>query len=133
MSQSGHTSEPPFVLVVDDDPETRTFVCDVLALAGYRTETAEDGEKALALAEKRRPDLIVLDIMMRVMDGYTTMTRLRARPEMRNIPVIVLTGQEEPIYRTLSKGVGAAAHLTKPFSPGELTHTVQRLLGERRA
>ena len=133
VAETSTESGPRVVLVVDDDPEIRELVCEVLANAGLRTITASDGEEALALAGERRPSLIVMDIMMRTMDGYTALTLLRGQPATRHIPVIILTGQEEPIYRTLSAGVGAVAHVTKPFSPDQFTDTVRRILGEREA
>jgi len=124
-------SAPP-VLVVDDDPEVRDFVCEVLAGAGFATATASDGDEVAEEARRVAPSLIILDVMMPRMDGYTTLTRLRGHPVTRDIPVIVLTGQVEPLYRTLSAGVGAVAHLTKPFSPDQLTQTVRRVLAEAR-
>jgi CheY-like chemotaxis protein len=123
----------PIILVIDDDPEIREFICEVVAQAGFATVTASDGEEGLALAKARRPALIVTDVMMQVMDGYTALTRLRGHPATRDIPVIILTGQEEPIYRTLSFGVGAVAHLMKPFSPAVLTDTVRRVLAQAEA
>jgi twitching motility protein PilU len=122
---------PPVVLVADDDPEIRQLIEDVLDQAGMLTLTAGDGEEAVALAADRAPDLVVLDIMMPRMDGYTALTRLRGQPATREIPVIILTGQGEPVYRSLSVGVGAVAHLTKPFSPGLLVETAQRILAEQ--
>ncbi|MBI4013339.1 MAG: response regulator [Candidatus Rokubacteria bacterium] len=116
-------------LVVDDEIESRDLVCEILAADGFRTLAAADGEEALALAGAHRPSLIVMDVMMRTMDGYTALTRLRGDPATRDIPVIILTGQEAPLYRTLSFGVGATAHLTKPFSPALLTAAVWRALG----
>src|SRR5262249_57436402 len=92
-------SAPP-VLVVDDDPEVRDFVCEVLAGAGFATATASDGDEVAEEARRVAPSLIILDVMMPRMDGYTTLTRLRGHPGTRDIPVIVLTGQGEPLYRT---------------------------------
>jgi CheY-like chemotaxis protein len=125
------SAAPPVILVIDDDPEVLELVRDVLAEAGLPTVTANDGEEGLELALARRPALIIMDVMMRGVDGYTALTRLRGHPATSDIPVIILTGQEEPIYRTLSHGVGAAAHFTKPFLPAVLTATVRRLLGQR--
>jgi two-component system phosphate regulon response regulator PhoB len=119
----------PLILVADDDEAVRDLVCDMLSDAGFRTVTASDGEEVTAQAVQHHPALIILDVMMPHMDGYTTLTRLRGRAETRTIPVIVLTGQAEPVYRTLSAGVGAAAHLTKPFSARQLTETVRKALG----
>jgi CheY-like chemotaxis protein len=119
------------VLVADDEEPVRELVCEVLADAGFRTMAASDGDQVTAQAVEHQPALIILDVMMPQMDGYTTLTRLRGHPMTKDIPVIVLTGQTEPVYRTLSAGVGAVAHLLKPFSPRQLTETVQRVLSER--
>lgn len=121
------------ILVADDEAEVRDLVCEVLADAGLRTVTAADGHQAVEQALAHRPALIILDVMMPRMDGYSTLTRLRGQPMTKDIPVIVLTGQAEPVYRTLSAGVGAVAHLTKPFSADQLTDTVRRALGGRPA
>lgn len=119
------------VLVADDEEEIRDLVCEVLADVGLKTLTACDGAEVVEQALRHRPALIIMDVMMPRMDGYTTLTRLRGQPQTRDIPVIVLTGQAEPVYRTLSAGVGAVAHLTKPFSARQLTDTVSRALGDR--
>lgn len=133
MTDLSRESATPLVLVADDDAEVRDLVRDVLAQAGFRTLTAADGEEALALAREHHPALIVLDIMMPMMDGYTALTRLRGHPSTREIPVIILTGQEAPVYRSLSDGLGAVAHVTKPLSPGRFTETVRRILAEQDA
>ncbi len=121
------------VLVADDEPTVRNLVCEVLAEAGFRTATAADGDEVVSVALERQPALIVMDVMMPHMDGYTTLTRLRGHPRTKEIPVIILTGQVEPVYRTISAGVGAVAHVTKPFSPRQLTETVERVLTAGRA
>jgi CheY-like chemotaxis protein len=130
MAAAPGAAPPPLVLVADDDAEVRDLVCEVLREAGFVTETASDGDEVAEQARRAAPRLIILDVMMPRMDGYTTLTRLRGNPATRDIPVIVLTGQAEPVYRTLSAGVGAVAHLTKPFSPEELTRTVRRVIAE---
>jgi CheY-like chemotaxis protein len=126
-------SPAPLVLVADDDSEVRDFVCEILRDAGFGTVTAADGDEAAEQARRVLPRLIILDIMMPRMDGYTALARLRGHPATRDIPVIVLTGQVEPVYRTLSAGVGAVAHLTKPFVPDQLTSMVRRVITENPA
>jgi CheY-like chemotaxis protein len=123
---------PPLVLVVDDDAHVRAFVRELLTDAGFRILEAADGEEVLGLGRQHRPDLIVLDVMMRGMDGYAALARLRGDPVMQDVPVIIVTAQEEPIYRTLSAGVGATCHLTKPFIAATFVETVRRILAERR-
>jgi len=121
----------PLILIVDDEAEVRDLVREVLTAAGFRTMEARDGAQVLALARQHRPDLIILDVMMRGMDGYTALTRLRGDSVMRDVPVIVVTAQEAPVFRTLSEGVGATLHVTKPFSGAALLTMVRRILAER--
>jgi CheY-like chemotaxis protein len=123
----------PLVLVADDEPALRELISEVLAEAGFRTVRATDGAEVLDLAIRHQPRLIILDIMMPKMDGYTTLTRLRGHPATQDVPVIVVTGQTGPLYQTLSFGTGATAHITKPFSPRQLMETVERLIRERPA
>lgn len=121
----------PLILVVDDDPQIRTMVSEILEAEGFQTVTADDGERAIELAVERRPALMILDIMMPKMDGYTALTRLHGHPATREIPAIVLTGEADRLYQGLSGGLGAVAHLTKPFSPEALIETVRRSLPRR--
>jgi CheY-like chemotaxis protein len=103
----------------------------MLTQAGFRTLEGTDGEQVLALGRLHRPDLVVLDVMMRGMDGYTALARLRGDPVLQDVPVIIVTAEEAPIYRTLSDGIGATLHLTKPFTAEALLAAVRRILGER--
>ena len=119
------------VLVADDDEAVRDLVSVVLAEAGFRTVRAADGAEVMPLALKYRPALVVMDVIMPHLDGYTTMTRLRNHPATKDIPVVILTGQASSLYQTLSFGVGATAHLTKPFSPRQLMDTVEQVLAHR--
>jgi CheY-like chemotaxis protein len=118
----------PVVLVVDDELPMRDLLCEILSQEGYRTVTAADGDEVVRLAQEHQPSLILLDMMMPRMDGYTTMTRLRGHPLTANVPVIVLTGLTDPVFENLSRGVGAVAHVTKPFSAAGLAETVRRVL-----
>lgn len=121
-------TKPTLILVAEDDSGVRSLIREVLEGEGFETLVAEDGQRAVELARERRPALAILDIMMPKMDGYTALTRLRGHPETRDIPVIILTGQNEPLYQDLSGGLGAVAHLTKPFNPEALIETVRRHL-----
>ena len=112
----------PLALVADDEAEVRGLVGEVLADAGFEIVLARDGFELVELATRHCPQLIVADVMMPGMDGYTAVARLRGQAATAVIPIIMLTGCIDPAYRELSAGMGASAHLTKPFSP--------RLLGE---
>jgi CheY-like chemotaxis protein len=112
----------PLALVADDEAEVRGLVGEVLADAGFEIVLARDGLELVELAIRHRPQLIVADVMMPSMDGYTAVARLRGHSVTAGIPIIMLTGCMDPGYGDLSAGMGASAHMTKPFSP--------RLLGE---
>jgi CheY-like chemotaxis protein len=118
--------------VADDEPEVRQLVGDVLAEAGFDTLAARDGLELLDLATRHCPELIVADVMMPKMDGYTAVARLRGQPATAAIPIIMLTGCTDPAYRELSEGMGAAAHLTKPFSPVLLSELAQAMVRRAR-
>ena len=100
---------------------------------GFQTLMADDGERSIQLAVEHLPALVILDITMPHMDGYTALARLRGHPRTRDIPVIILTGQVEWVYQDLSKGLGAVEHLTKPFSADNLVQTIRRLVPGRGA
>jgi two-component system, OmpR family, response regulator AdeR len=119
-------SPNPLALVVDDDMAVRDLVCTILEKAGYRTVAASDGDQVVDLALAHVPDVIVMDLKMERVDGYTTLTRLQGHAGTQAIPVIMLTGQSEHRYKALSAGVGAVAHMIKPFSRRQLVELVQR-------
>lgn len=117
----------PLVLIADDDPLLRQILEHKLASNGYRVVAVEDGQAALdAAAEK--PSVVVLDAMMPVMDGFETLRRLKADPELKGITVVMLTAlkRDEDIVSALK--LGAADYLAKPFNPDELVVRLQRLV-----
>jgi CheY-like chemotaxis protein len=116
---------PPLVLVADDDPAIRHLLCAVLEAADYRTDTAADGEEVIDRVRTARPDVIVLDVLMPRMDGYTTLTRLNGEVTLPP-PVIMLTGRPEPIYGECWRR--GRRHLTKPVSAEHLVEAVRHVL-----
>jgi CheY-like chemotaxis protein len=124
-----HAPPRPLALVADDEAEMRRLIGEILGEVGFETLSACDGVELLELATKHRPQLIVMDVMMPTMDGYTAVARLRGQTATAGIPVIMLTGCTDPAYGQLSEGMGASAHVTKPFSPlvlGELAQEMVR-------
>ncbi len=119
----------PLALVVDDDPAIRDLVGEVLEELGLQALSIADPETVVELAATHRPAVILLDIMMPGLDGYTLATRLRGDPRTAAIPIVFVTGQDAPIYRTLSFGVGAVAHVEKPFTPTTLRAALGHALG----
>jgi CheY-like chemotaxis protein len=120
---------PKKCLVVDDNVETIDIVTFLLKRAGYDVLPAYDGEKGLAMAKSQRPDLILLDIMMPVMDGVTMNQRLKDDPTTRDIPVIVMTarGGMEPMFQG-PKASSIQGYLIKPFSQKELLQKMDEVL-----
>lgn len=117
---------PKKILVVEDEPGIRLSLSDELESAGYEVFTAENGEKALAAAEREKPDLIVLDLMMPVLDGTEVCKRLRMRGD--RTPIIMLTVRDKEIDKVLGLELGADDYMTKPFSLRELTARVKAVL-----
>ncbi|MEN3586111.1 response regulator transcription factor [Streptomyces sp. ZYX-F-203] len=113
------------VLVVDDDPTVAEVVSGYLARAGFVVDRAPDGPSALARAAARRPDLVVLDLMLPGMDGLEVCRRMRGGGP---VPVIMLTARGDEEDRVLGLEVGADDYVTKPFSPRELVLRVESVL-----
>jgi CheY-like chemotaxis protein len=101
----------PLVLVVDDDPDILEAICDILEVEHYRVARARNGAEALDRVEEEKPDAILLDLMMPVMDGVSFAQNLRERPQ-RDVPIVVISADGNP-QRAAS--VGARAYLAKPF------------------
>src|SRR5690606_35633301 len=87
--------EPATVLIVDDAEVNRALLADYLELMGHRSVSAQDGAEGLAMAQALRPDLILLDLMMPVMDGHTLLQRLQEDDTLRSIPVVVISGKDD--------------------------------------
>ncbi len=110
----------PLVLVVEDEPAQREVLLYNLAAGGYRTAAAADGEEALLRIEEEAPDLILLDWMLPRVSGIEICRRLKARPETRAIPVIMLSARAEEVDRVRGLETGADDYMVKPYSMAEL-------------
>jgi len=113
------------VLVVEDEPQIAEIARDYLEHAGFAVVTTGDGVDALALARERRPDLVVLDLGLRRLDGLDVARRLRRDG---TTPIIILTARVEESDRLIGLEVGADDYVTKPFSPRELVARVRAVL-----
>jgi CheY-like chemotaxis protein len=118
-------AEQPRVLVIDDDEVIRGFLCEALEDDGYDVRAAADGREALGLLRAWRPDLILLDLMMPVMDGWAFREAQRGEPSLADIPVIVLSAVRDLSARATA--LGAAALVAKPFDLDALLHTIDRV------
>jgi len=110
----------PTVLVAEDEGALITLLRYNLEREGYRVVQAGDGEEALLLASEEKPDLVLLDWMLPQLSGIEVCRRLRARPETRNVPIIMLTARGEEADRIRGLNTGADDYITKPFSMSEL-------------
>ncbi|MEZ4294027.1 MAG: response regulator [Polyangiaceae bacterium] len=120
------------ILVVDDSPAQRHYVADCLARQGFEILTAQDGKVALEKARASRPALVVSDYEMPVMTGFELVHALRRDPELRNIPVIMLTARDSRRDMAQLRAAGASAYLVKPFAQDKCVAIVERTLAERR-
>ena len=111
------------ILIVEDDIGIRVILQDTLASQGYDVKAAEDGIKGLELAKQLRPDLVILDVMLPMMDGYEICKRIRK--EGITSPVMMLTVKDEEVDKVLGLELGADDYMTKPFSVKELCARVK--------
>ena len=119
------------ILVVEDQPDNRRIIRDLLTSAGYRLIEAEDGAAGVRLATSERPDLILMDVQLPVLDGYEATRQIKADPDLRSIPVIVVTSYALSGDDKKAKAAGCDAYVGKPFSPRQLLATVRRFLPEK--
>lgn len=118
----------PAILAAEDDATTRRLITFKLQRDGFRVEAYPNGEELLARAPAFKPALVILDLMMPIKDGYSTLRELKSHPALAAVPVLMLSGknQEDDVVRCLN--AGAADYMVKPFSPDELVARVRKLL-----
>ena len=120
------------ILIADDEPDLRLLLQTTLEDPAYRILGASDGESALHLVRKERPDVVILDRMMPKMSGLEVARAILADPTTRHVPLILLTALEQPAAGDGDQAPDVFAYLVKPFSPLELLDTVQHALGQIR-
>jgi len=118
----------PYILVVEDEESLATLLQYNLDKEGFRVAVATDGEEALLLIDEGPPDLVVLDWMLPKVSGVEVCRRLRARPETRNLPIIILTARGEESDRIRGLDTGADDYIVKPFSMSELAARIRAVL-----
>ncbi len=122
-------SDTAAILVVDDEADVRGLLREILERAGYRVLEAGDGQEGLRTLYADRPDLVILDVSMPVLDGWETLARIR---DLSEVPVIMLTARGEELQRVRGLAAGADDYITKPFGRQELVARVQALLRRAR-
>ena len=113
------------VLIVEDEARLADILEDYLRRDGFRTERAKDGGRALELWRAANPDMVLLDVMLPVMDGFEVARRIRATS---SVPIIMVTARDEEIDKLLGLGLGADDYVVKPYSPREVVARVKAVL-----
>ena len=116
------------ILVTEDNSSIRRILCHILQQAGYETLEAEDGEQALDLIERDRPDLVVLDVIMPGMDGFEACQHIKSNPKLKDLPVVMCTsmGRKDDVLRAL--GAGADDYIVKPFNRTFILNRIKRAM-----
>jgi len=118
------------ILVVEDTEDNRQIIRDLLSSVGYELIEAADGAEAVAMAQAHRPDLILMDIQLPVMDGYEATRRIRANPELATVPIIAVTSYALSGDETKAREAGCDGYVAKPFSPRHLLAKIREFQPE---
>ena len=125
MASDSQISEQLSVLVIDDDPKIREYVGDFLTARGHTAHLAEDGREALAAAREQRPDLILMDMSLPVVDGWEATRQLKAEEATKAIPVIALTAHAMASDEQKARAAGGDEFDTKPIELPRLLRTIE--------
>jgi two-component system cell cycle response regulator DivK len=117
------------ILIVEDTEDNRQILRDLLTAAGYELIEAVDGAAGVAMAAKHKPDLVLMDIQLPLVDGYEATRRIKADPDLRHIPVVAVTSYALSGDEEKARAAGCDGYIAKPFSPRQLLGKVRELLG----
>ena len=117
------------ILVVEDTEDNRQILRDLLSAAGYDMIEAHDGAEGVSQATEHKPDLILMDIQMPVMDGYEATRRIKADPELKAIPIVAVTSYALSGDEQKTRDAGCDAYIAKPYSPRQMLAKVREVLG----
>jgi DNA-binding response OmpR family regulator len=118
------------ILIVDDEPDILETLRMNLELEGFECLVAQDGNRGLERAQREKPDLMILDLMLPGLDGYKICRLLKFDDQYRHIPIIMLTAKAQDEDRLLGEQTGADHYMTKPFAMSNLVGKIRELLGE---
>ena len=116
------------ILVVEDQEDNRQIIRDMLSATDYQVTEAENGEEALAAVAKQRPDLILMDIQMPILDGYEATRRIKADPGLRSIPIIAITSYALSGDEQKARAAGCDDYVPKPYSPRQFLAKIREHL-----
>lgn len=131
--QSHYSSQrdaSPLVLVVEDHEDTLFLLTYLLGIRGCRVQVAKDGEQALSMAERERPDLVLMDISLPKLDGLAATRRMRETESLRATPVVFLSGHAEAPFRQQALAQGGDDYIVKPFTVSQLERVLERFTGK---
>jgi Ala-tRNA(Pro) deacylase len=127
---NGHVRPAPQVLVVEDESDTNDLLCRLLEREGFTCRGAQDGSRALVMAQEMRPAAILLDLMLPDMSGFEVYERLRRNGPIKAPPVVVVTALDDDAARQRGRQLGAEAYLIKPFTPEVLVREVHGVMAD---
>ncbi len=116
------------ILIVDDNPKDLVLMRDLLQVSGFTTIEATGGEQGIELARAKKPDLILMDVLMPKMDGYTACHKIKTDKATKGIPVVIITSLGIELYKELGKDAGADGYIRKPIDHQELLDVMHRFL-----
>ena len=116
------------ILIVDDDPKQLVLIRDLLQASGFTTIEATGGEQGIELAKSKKPDLILIDILMPKVDGYTACREIKMDKATKAIPVVMLTSLDYELNKELGRDMGADGYITKPVDRQKLLDVISRFL-----
>ena len=125
-----HESMKPRILVVEDDQDLRTILKLQLTSSGFEVAEAENGAEGFAAVQALPPDLVILDLMMPVMDGFGFLKRARSLKNLQGIPILILTASEDERHRLRGFQYRADLYMNKPYDLDELTENVRKLIAQ---
>jgi two-component system cell cycle response regulator DivK len=116
------------ILVVEDEEDNRQILRDLLKTVDYEIIEAENGEQALAAVAKQRPDLILMDLQLPILDGYEATRRIKANPALKDVPIIAVTSYALSGDEAKARAAGCDDFVPKPFSPRQLLAKIREYL-----
>ncbi|MBI3706882.1 MAG: response regulator [Proteobacteria bacterium] len=116
------------ILVVEDTEDNRQIIRDLLTSVGYDLVEAVNGEEGVAMAAQHRPDLILMDIQLPIIDGYEATRRIKADPLLKHIPIIAVTSYALSGDEEKARAAGCDGYVAKPFSPRQLLAKIRQFL-----
>ena len=120
------------ILIIEDQEDNRAIMRDLLTGAGFELIEAVDGEEGVKLAQSERPDLILMDIQLPVIDGYEATRRIKAIVELKSIPIIAVTSYALSGDEAKTRAAGCDGYVAKPFSPRQLLAKVREFLPDEK-